>query len=782
MVYFFLYNISNKATSIYKTSRDWTRFSCWMWIETGGITIMEISKEEFKKEEEYLKETRVQLTEQMDKRKDEYAAAKDELLATKKYMWTHNLDRAEQAYFLNELSLQESMEDYLRITTGALYKMDDSAYFGRLDYKENTEKETKPYYIGIGNLIDPESLDIYVYDWRTPFAGMYYDYETGPATYTAPMGQIDGEITLKRQYKIEKDKIKYIFNSDVKIEDEILQGVLNQNTNEKMKNIVTTIQKEQNQIIRNEDNEILVVQGPAGSGKTSVALHRIAYLLYKHGKKISYSNILIFSPNQVFADYISNVLPEMGEENVMQTTFHEYAVSLLEDEFMHIESLNDQLEYIYNNEGTAAPRLKAIELKMSQKMLDMLNDYVDYICEKLIGMQDLVIERKAENARHGYKSEEVMVITKDEMKKLFFEDYKSLPIVKRLEKIIDRAIMKYDDGTLSDKKLEDLKRKLKEKLIKLHTLSLYKQLFSDVSIMKKLAEKNGISDYELQEIGNDTIKKFKKKEIYHEDIAPILYLQGKLYGYNKADTIKHVVIDEAQDYSVIQYEIIRSIFTNAKMTVLGDINQSIHPFVDYKNYDDIKNIFNKTNAAIMHLSKSFRSTSEITKFGRQILSDISIQPIERYNGKPKLYNVGTTDEIVEGIVRMVPEFKKDDMKSIGIICKSSEQGDDLYERLKDRIDVDLIRKDDIKFRHKTVIIPSYLAKGLEFDAVILYNINKDNYLGEIDKKLFYTMCTRPLHHLVMFNVGEVNSYVKNMDNSYYEMCTSEMEDVIYEEA
>ncbi|HCC07742.1 MAG TPA: helicase [Clostridiales bacterium] len=729
---------------------------------------MDITREEYKIEEDYLRSVILKLDEQLKKRSGEYDIKKEELLEIKKYVWTHSMDNAEKAYFMGEITMQENMEDYLKTTTIALHRMREAAYFGRLDYKEIEEKDIKPYYIGIGNLIDENTLDIYVYDWRTAFASMYYDFETGPATYEAPMGKIDGDIFLKRQYKIENDKIKYIFNSDVKIEDEILQDVLSQNTNEKMKNIVTTIQKEQNQIIRDEGHDVLVVQGPAGSGKTSVALHRIAYLLYKHGKQMSYSNILIFSPNQVFMDYISSVLPEMGEQNVLQTTFNEYSISLLEDEFETIESLNDQLEYIYNNEGTKEPRLNSIKLKMSGEMLEIINNYIEYIGNEILKMQDIVVDRKGEQTRHTGKDEKVVVITKAEMNKLFFNDYKDLPIVKRIDKIISRAVMIYDDGSLSDKKIEELKRKLKKNIIKMNALDMYKSLYKDKVLLKKLIDKSGLKGYDAGEICDDTTRKFAKKEIYHEDIAPLLYLQGKMQGFYRADTIKHVMIDEAQDYSVIQYEIVRSIFTNAKLTVLGDINQSIHPFVDYKDYDSIKQIFTRNNSAIMKLSKSFRSSSEITKFSRQILNDDTIQEIERYRGKPQIFNVKSETQIIEGIVKNLQEFKGEQMKSIGIICKSSEQANKVYEMLKDRTDVDLIKKDDIKFRHKTVIIPSYLAKGLEFDAVILYNINKENYVENIDKKLFYTMCTRPLHKLVMYNIGKINSFMKEIDEKYYE--------------
>ncbi|HAN10717.1 MAG TPA: helicase [Clostridiales bacterium] len=730
---------------------------------------MDITREEYKIEEKYLSNVMLKLDEQLKKRSGEYDIKKEELLEIKKYVWTHNIDGAEKASFMGEIAMKESMEDYLKATTIALHRMQESAYFGRLDYKETVEKEIKPYYIGIGNLIDENTLDIYVYDWRTPFASMYYDYETGPAVYDAPMGTIEGDIFLKRQYKIEKDKIKYIFNSDVKIEDEILQDVLSQNTNEKMKNIVTTIQKEQNQIIRDEGHDVLVVQGPAGSGKTSVALHRIAYLLYKHGKQVRYNNILIFSPNQVFMDYISSVLPEMGEENVLQTTFNEYSISFLEDEFESIESLNDQLEYIYSNEGKRESRLNAIKLKMSVQMLDIINNYIEYIGNEILKMQDIVIERKAEQTRHTGKDEKVVAITKSEMSKLFFDDYKDLPIVMRIDKIINRAVMIYDDGRLSDKKIEELRRRLKKNIVKMNALDMYKNLYKDKILFKKIIEKSGAKGYDIDAICDDTTRKLDNKEIYHEDIAPLLYLQGKMQGFYKANTIKHVMIDEAQDYSVIQYEIVRNIFTNAKLTVLGDINQSIHPFVDYKDYDSIKQIFTKNNSVIMKLSKSFRSSSEITKFSRQILNDDTIQEIERYHGKPQIFNVESDAQIIEGIVKNLQEFKSEHMKSVGIICKSSEQASEVYEMLKNKTDVDLIRKDDIKFRHKAVIIPSYLAKGLEFDGVILYNINKENYIENIDKKLFYTMCTRPLHKLVMYNIGEINSYIEGIDESYYDV-------------
>lgn len=726
---------------------------------------MDISNKEFEIEKEYLDKVYRLIKKQLDERTGKFNKKKEEVMEIKKYIWTHNMDSAETSYFVNELFVQEGVENFLRTTTLALERMKKSAYFGRLDFKENKDDKADKFYIGISNLLNRKDMTVYVYDWRTPFASMYYDYEIGEAEYNTPDGIIKGDINKKIQYKIEEDEIKYIFNSSIKIEDEILQQALNENTDEKMKNIVTTIQKEQNKIIRNEENEVLVVQGPAGSGKTSVALHRIAYLMYKHGKEMKFNNILIFSPNEVFMDYISNVLPEMGEQNVLQTTFNEYAISFLKDEFKYIESLNEQLEFIYDEKNKLSHRGKNISFKMSNDMLDVLNNYILYIEKELIEMKDLYIKRKSDKSRYVKLDENVLIMSKDEMEELYTKDYKNMPILLRINKIIERAVALYDDGSLKKSQKNKIRNKLRKEFIDLDALKLYKNLYKDFKLFEKLCPNMSLK--QMSEISEYTLNALHKKEILYEDIAPLLYLQGMIEGFYKNEMVKHVVIDEAQDYSIVQYEIIKNVFRNSKMTILGDINQSIHPHVNYKNYDDLKNLFNRNNSGLMRLSKSFRSSSEITTLSRNILKDDTILAIKRYRGKPQVIYVDNDNVLEDELVKKVSQMKKDEINSIGIICKSSGEAKKVYDSLKEKIDVDLVSFNDLKFKHKVIILPSYLAKGLEFDGVILHDVSENIY-KDADAKLFYTMCTRPLHKLVMFSKGKINKYLKNVDNKLYE--------------
>ncbi|HHV60166.1 MAG TPA: AAA family ATPase [Clostridiaceae bacterium] len=663
-----------------------------------------------------------------------------------------------------------------------LNKMKYSPYFGRIDFKEDGTAKSEKIYIGISNLED-EQGDIMVYDWRAPVSSMFYDYETGAAQYNSPSGIISGEVELKRQYKIGNGKIEYMFDSNLKIDDEILQEILSKSVDNKMKTIVTTIQREQNRVIRDEDHRLLLVQGPAGSGKTSIALHRVAFLLYRYKDTITARNIVIFSPNQVFSDYISGVLPELGEENAFRTTFFEYALRNLDNSYM-LEDMNDQMEYLlttgYSKEYDI--RVEAIKLKGSMEFKHIINKYVSYFEKEGFNFTDLKLGNN-------------VVLSKDKLYNLFVNDYNFLPIIKRVEKIKNRFeyLLKplekkryaelLEEAASSGKYVDKNEMKAKCRLIvreevkplydslnrmtEFNIYDLYKQLFKKPDIYKKL--NNGRLPDNFEEISRFTVESVESKTLYYEDVFPLLYLKGLIGDIPVKPDIKHVIIDEAQDYTPMQYDIIKQLFPDSSFTMLGDLNQSINPLLNVGTYENISDIFPDKKGATIKLSKSYRSTREIAAFCHAILDEKNdVDFVQRPGKKPVIIKCEDEDDIARHIEVELEQIKKRGLRSVAVICKTNVQSRNLYQKLRKNIDIHLITKDDAKFNKGVVVVPSYLAKGLEFDIVFIYNAGEESYKDERERRLFYTACTRALHELNIYYTREITPFLKNIDRELYE--------------
>ncbi|CEH34314.1 Helicase IV [Romboutsia lituseburensis] len=397
---------------------------------------MSLNNYEWNLENEWLQKVLKETKKQLDEKRDAKDRLKKEAVETQRELWSdlgsvsieNGLDQlSDFMSFMDIMKNQKRSHEFNEKLEAKYEKMLESPYFGRIDFVEENESTNEKCYIGLSNLID-EDYDFLVYDWRAPISSMFYDYETGQASYECPEGLISGEITSKRQYKINNGKIEYMFDSNISIEDEVLQELLSKNSDDKMKGIVTTIQREQNKVIRNEYYKNLIVQGAAGSGKTSVALHRIAYLLYKHKDKITPQNIIIFSPNNIFNDYISNVLPQLGEDNMYQTTFKDYMHKELSNQFKK-ETTSEMMEYILdsNEKLTYQDRIKNIKFKTSVEFMNILKQYVNYLETMDRGFKDIFVRGK-------------LIISSKDIQKLFFEDYSNLPVKRRLEKIKSRIV------------------------------------------------------------------------------------------------------------------------------------------------------------------------------------------------------------------------------------------------------------------------------------------------------------------------------------------------------
>ncbi|MFL8672711.1 RNA polymerase recycling motor HelD [Clostridioides sp. GD02404] len=734
-------------------------------------------------ENQWLQKTLKEANRQLEEKRNEEDKLKKDAIETQRELWNdlgsisaeNGLEQlSEFMSFMDVMKHQKRSHEFTKKLKDKYERMIESPYFGRIDFTEVCETESQKCYIGLSNLIN-DDYDFLVYDWRAPISSMFYDYEIGQASYECPEGIISGKITKKRQYKIKDGKIEYMFDSNLNIDDDVLQELLGKNSDEKMKTIVTSIQREQNQVIRNEKYKNLIVQGAAGSGKTSIALHRTAYLLYKHKDKITSENIMIFSPNNIFNDYISNVLPQLGEDNICQTTFKDYMHKELGDEFKK-ESPAEMMEYILNNgKITYKDRIENIEFKTSLEFTNILKEYLNYLETDDRCFEDIIVRGE-------------LIISAKELQTLFSNDYSNLPIKKRLEKIKARIIFliePYEKAWIDEifkefqasgdyiekeemieKSTFIVKKHLKEvyskisRMTELDLIDTYKNLFKNLDMFLEKAnveyDKNIIDNIKTYTMDNLSVK-----SLYYEDQVILLYLKGALGGIPNTSQIKYVIIDEAQDYTPLQYEIFYKLFKSANMTILGDINQSINPFMNVGDYNNIPDVL-KNDTCIINLSKTYRSTMEITRFSRKLLTKaIDDEYVDRHGDEPRVTGFKEKDYMNEKLIEDIKAYKHKNYKSIGIITKTAHEAKEVYEFLKENhINVEAIIKDDDEYVNGVLVIPSYLSKGLEFDIVVIYDASEERYNSEDERLLLYTCCTRALHVLNIYYLGEITPLLK----------------------
>ncbi len=737
---------------------------------------MSISDFEWKQENEWLENVLKEARKQLSEKRNFNKKLKKEAIDTQRELWQEvgSVSIANEMgqiidflAFIDVLKMQKRSHEFNKKLQEKYEKVILSPYFGRIDFIENGDENAEKYYIGIANLIN-DRYDILLYDWRAPVSSMFYDYEIGEAGYKCPEGIIRGKVMLKRQYKINNGKIEYMFDSNLKIDDEILQEILSKSVDNKMKTIITTIQREQNKIIRNEEYKNLIVQGPAGSGKTSIALHRTAYLLYKHRENIGPQNIIIFSPNQIFNDYISDVLPLLGEDNMLQTTFKEYMHNTLGGELKK-EDYCDMMEYILASKDKPAyqKRIRNIKYKSSLEFTDILKKYVSYVGKADRNFNDITFRDK-------------LIISSMDLHELYYKDYFQLPLKGRLQKLrarilfllepyekerIEEVMDELDDlGSYIDKaeiakkstaivkgEMKDIYSEI-DRITKFDLVDIYKKLIENLELFSESSD----AEKEIDEIKSYTLENLKAQQLYYEDQPPLLYLMGALGDLPKTSEIKYVIIDEAQDYTPLQYEIFYQLFNHAGITMLGDLDQSINPFMNVGDYHNISHIFPQDNTCLMNLMKSYRSTREITKFSRRLLNrEITDESVERYGDKPIVLGFSREEAIKEKILEDIKIYKGKGYKSIGIITRTKKEANEVHGFLKAKVPVKVIISDEEGYLNGAVIIPAYLAKGLEFDVVLIYNAGNENYCCEEERLLLYTACTRALHILCVYYSGKL---------------------------
>ena len=640
----------------------------------------------------------------------------DTLAEYKDYIWSNkDIDpheiRSMRESILNHFALGESViNKHKRLT-----KILAIPYFGRIDFLEKKENsKVMPIYIGIHTFYDPESRATLIHDWRAPVSSMFYDHELGEAGYRSPSGEIKGVISLKRQYRIRGGKMEFMIESALTVHDDILQKELSSNADDKMKNIVATIQREQNQIIRNEDIRTLIIQGVAGSGKTSIALHRIAYLLYTFRDSISSKDILIISPNKVFSDYISNVLPELGEETVPETSMEQILSGVLEHKYKYqtyFGLVNELLE------KPSSSLIDRIAYKASFGFISELDKFILHIENTYFKAADVKLTK--------YITIPAPFI---EEQYLRFNRY---PIRRRFDAMADYMLdmlkIQYT-FTVTTTGRNLLKKEIRLMFAGNNDIQVYKDFF-------KWTNNPGM------------FKMRKGHTLEYSDLAPLAYLHLALEGNgNQPFRVKHLLIDEMQDYSPIQYKVIQKLFPRRK-TVLGDAGQSVNPYGSSTAETIQKSL---TASEIMKLCKSYRSTFEITDFAQKIHPNAELEPVARHGEKPQILQFGSAVEELSGIMGLISTYRKSGYKSLGIICKTEQQARKMADMLKSYAnDISFLSSQSSAFVQGIVITSAHMAKGLEFDEVIIPQTDERNYRSEIDKSMLYVAVTRAMHRLTL---------------------------------
>ncbi|MDQ0197821.1 RNA polymerase recycling motor HelD [Neobacillus ginsengisoli] len=696
------------------------------------------------------------------------------------------------------LSERERTHRQMNKELKTLERLKFSPYFGRIDFLENGEKSADQVYLGIASFMDEADENFLIYDWRAPISSLYYDFPPGPARYKTLDGMIEGEMKLKRQFLIRSSEIKGMFDTGVTIGDEMLQEVLGSNASTQMKSIVATIQREQNQIIRNERSKLLIVQGVAGSGKTSAALQRVAYLLYRYRDTLKSENIMLFSPNPLFNSYVATVLPELGEENMQQATYMEYITQRLGNEF-HVEDAFTQMEYLLTKkeDQTYAVRVNGVRFKASLEFKKMIDQYAKRLSnagvifidltfrgEVLISKEtihdyfysleesnsipnriQLVKEWLLRELKRRVKKERSKSWVEEEVQFLEKEEY--LEVFKKMQEKNRFTENTFDDFAQEQKLLAEMvvKEKFKPLFAKVKRLKFIDMLGIYLQFFKENEKKQLRLQDNWEQICIQTVKKLNKMEIYYEDATPFVYLQDLISGRKSNTSIRQIFIDEAQDYTPFQFTFIQRLFPYSKMTLLGDFNQAIFSGATGAETVLTDLEIKGEDVESFVLTKTYRSTKEIVEFTSALIEGgEKIEPFNRPGRKPTVTKVEPI-MVNSFVLAKIKEFQEDGHRTIAVICRTVEESKFAYDALKNEIRLHLIEKGTISYEKGILVIPSYLSKGIEFDAVILYDSSQ--YKNESERKLFYTVCTRAMHELHMVATNGISPLMANVSKEYY---------------
>lgn len=678
---------------------------------------MNLSEEELLKEKKHLNYTIDEIRNQISNLATDLYDDEEKQREFRQFLWDarQELDETEMRSMRSESEYEAKLLGKKLSYFKKLYKIQNNPYFGKITFKEDGD-EIRDYYIGITYLTkDNENI---VNDWRSPISSIFYDFESGPCKYETPIGFIHGTLYNKRQFTIEDGKLKRVFDNQLNIQDELLQEVLATKASDKMKNIVNTIQAEQNAIIRNTKDRNLIVQGIAGSGKTSVALHRVAFLLYKI-KNLTSDKVLIFAPNNIFSEYISNVLPELGEDNTKETTFHQFLTSYIK-EYKDIEDFTSFIERYYKHNEIDP---EVVRFKQSDEAAKPIIDYVKRYTNTAKFNDDIM-------TRDLYYS-------KDDLNFMLHHRYQKFPLVKRLEAMAEKICEQKFKGSKAKEKT--VLKLLKDNLnVSLDLKAIYKSFYKSKEFNE--AFKKELDPRYITRLNNDTIS--------YEDAILFVFMKCLLCGFIYDYDIEQTIIDEAQDYNKLQYILMKKILRKSKFTILGDINQTINPYYQYKSLDDLRGLF-KDDCNYLELTKTYRSSPEIIEHTNKILDLNLVSAIRRDNHIPVEFR--KEDNLKEQLLIDINDLRYEN-SSIAIITKTDDEARKIYDLIGSEFpkDMKLITNKSKTFSRGLVVIPSYIAKGLEFDATIIYT-EKSNPYEYKERYLYYVACTRSQHHLIIYN-------------------------------
>ena len=642
-----------------------------------------------------------------------------ELRQSKEYIYEHQsgMDEADMVSAEQSINRMAFTGESAVVRKRKLMKLVASPYFGRIDFI--TDNKRIPVYIGIYTFTDELERTNLIYDWRAPVSSMFYDFELGESWYFTPSGKVSGTIALKRQYKIRDGKMEFVIENDVNIHDEILQKELSKSADDKLKTIVATIQRDQNVVIRNETASVMIIQGVAGSGKTSIALHRIAFLLYRYRDIITAKDILIISPNKVFADYISSVLPELGEENIPEMGMEELATDLLESKF-RFQTFFQQSSLLLVQHGEAY--VQRIRFKSSFEFLSQLNRY-------LIDVENTY-----------FKATEVRVagtVVPGPFIQERFRAWQRMPMLKRFPEMV-KEVLNYVRNQVQRKLTGQEKAKVWEAIPRMFQMNnvfdLYKNFYGWLGKPEWFQMIHGNLEY--------------------ADVFPLIYCKIRLEGVHTYDHVKHLLVDEMQDYTPVHYAVLSKVF-QCRKTILGDVRQTVNPY-SASAIETMERVF--PQADVMKLYRSYRSTIEIANFTQQISHNPDLIPMERHGLQPQVMGFNNKHEEIEEIRNRIESFLNSGHHTLGIICKTGSQSQFIFDELN-MPDSHLLTAESSSYKEGIVITTIHLAKGLEFDEVIIPFASTRNYQTEVDRSLLYIACTRAMHLLTITYSVQKTSFI-----------------------
>lgn len=672
-----------------------------------------------------------------------------------------------------------------------LRRLIGNPYFARLDFQEHGEPKRETIYIGLSSFSDKNDKFL-IYDWRAPISSIYYDGKLGDVTYQTPDGEQSVNISLKRQFLIKKGQIDSMFDTAETIGDQMLLEVLGEKSSTQMKSIVTTIQKEQNKIIRNTSADLLFVQGAAGSGKTSAILQRVAYLLYRYRGNLTSSQVVMFSPNQLFNDYIENVLPELGEQNMVQMTYQQFVGRRLPNYTI----VDPTAQFEVPQTETAK---KISKVKTELKFFKALQAYSRTLESHGMFFRDLkfqgkpyLTKEKIEEIYYSFNQnyhlgnrvdatkERLVQLLNNRVEPELRKSWVSKTIEgldpEQLQAMYARADQEFSS---SDAEYKYLARKIVTQALKPVNQGINRMRFFNINkqylhFLAQVPQFLDLSDYgltaaEWQAGLLETQENFKAHAIHLDDVSPYLFLFDLMTGKRGDRRMRFVFIDEIQDYTPFQLAYLQFQFPKAKYTMLGDLNQAIFTKTNSRSLlSQVQKLFDRDKTEVVQLTRSYRSTKPITEFTRAILKNgQKIDTFEREGDLPNAIVRDDQDQLGEDLLAQL-KINDDRGVTTAIICKTKRESEILTKFLQSRdYPVTLIRSESQRLAAGTLVLPAYLAKGLEFDAVILWELSAANYPDEDDRQLVYTLASRAMHRLTMLATDQLTPLLEIVPEKLY---------------